>query len=59
MEAQVDILTELAPKLLHRGLRQLSQISVPLFSLLMVRITVNMKSVEEVRCHITMMKCLC
>lgn len=59
MEAQVDVLTALAPKPLHSGLRQLSQISVPLFSLLMVTITVNMKSVEKIRCHIMMKKFLC
>lgn len=43
-----QILTELAPKPLHSRLRQLSQTSAPLFSLLIVRITVNMKSVEEI-----------
>lgn len=38
MEARVDILTELSPKLLHSELRQLSQISVLLFYLLIVKI---------------------
>lgn len=38
VEARVDILTELSPKLLHSELRQLSQISVLLFYLLIVKI---------------------
>lgn len=58
VEARVDRLTELAPKPLHSRLRQLSQTSVPLFSLLMVRITVNVKSVGEIQCHIMLKKFL-